>query len=295
MSVKFITSIYTDLYGTKFGGRPNRSGHYRWSLLSLLKMTDAKFVCYTSDREYDSLCTFFYDENSISKDLLEIKIYDLENHHFKNLFDKYKDYEAAKKSDRCMEVQWMKFKWMADEDMTHDYYYWIDSGLSHCGLIPNRYLTLTGPNNKGYYQASLFNNKFLANLIKETGDKFSIIGKENRRNFWSGTVDPKHFTNYDNSIHIIGGLFGGKKEFIPKMFELFEYYGNKVVEEDGRVYHEEDILTLMFRNHEELFNVFNFDIWWHEDERVVGIDMIEHTKKNKSFYKIIEQLNEIYG
>jgi len=51
MSVKFITSIYSDLYGTEFGGRPNRGGHYRYSLLSLLKMTDADFLCYTSDRE----------------------------------------------------------------------------------------------------------------------------------------------------------------------------------------------------------------------------------------------------
>ena len=55
MSVKFITSIYSDLYGTEFGGRPNRGGHYRYSLLSLLKMTDADFLCYTSDREIESL------------------------------------------------------------------------------------------------------------------------------------------------------------------------------------------------------------------------------------------------
>ena len=55
MSVKFITSIYSDLHGTELGGRTGRNGHYRYSLLSLLKMTDADFLCYTSDREIESL------------------------------------------------------------------------------------------------------------------------------------------------------------------------------------------------------------------------------------------------
>lgn len=291
-SVKFITSIYTDLYGTKFGGRPNRRDHYRWSLLSLLKMTDAKFVCYTSNREYDDLCEFFYVNNSVSRDLLEIKIYNLENHFFKELFDKYKDYEAAKFSDRCMEVQWMKFKWLEMEDLSSDYYFWIDSGLSHCGLIPDKYLIKGGPNNRSYYESSLFNNTFLNNLISKTGDKISIVGKENQRNYWSGTVDQKHFIKYNNSVHIIGGLFGGRKDLIKRIFDLFNFYGNNVVREDGRVYHEEDIMTLMFRNHEELFNVFHFDTWWHENERISGLDIIEHTKNNKSFYKILEELNK---
>lgn len=38
--VKFITGIYSNLNGTELGGRPNRHGHYRWSLLSIMKMTD---------------------------------------------------------------------------------------------------------------------------------------------------------------------------------------------------------------------------------------------------------------
>ena len=59
MSTKFITAIYSDLYGTELGGRPNRGAHYRFSLLSLLKMTDADFVCYTSDREIESLKQLF--------------------------------------------------------------------------------------------------------------------------------------------------------------------------------------------------------------------------------------------
>ena len=77
MKTKFITAIYSDLYGTELGGRSNRYHHYRWSLLSLLKMTDADFVCYTSDREYNDVKTFFYDNHKINEDKLQIIVFDL--------------------------------------------------------------------------------------------------------------------------------------------------------------------------------------------------------------------------
>ena len=42
--IKIITAIYTKLNGTELGGRHSREGHYRWSLLSLLKMNDADHI-----------------------------------------------------------------------------------------------------------------------------------------------------------------------------------------------------------------------------------------------------------
>ena len=51
MRVKFITAIYSNLNGTDYGGRQNRGNHYRWSLISLLRMTNAEFICYTSEDE----------------------------------------------------------------------------------------------------------------------------------------------------------------------------------------------------------------------------------------------------
>lgn len=290
--VKFITSIYSNLYGTELGGRPNRHGHYRWSLLSLLKMNDADFICYTSKEEFDSLEHFFYEENNVSREKIKFVVFNLNENEFSEIINKFKDVEGIKRGDRCIEIQYMKFIWFLSEDMSYDYYYWIDAGLSHCGLIPNKYLIPGGPHNQGYYESSLFNNRFLKNLIINTGNKFTLIGKENDRNFWSGTVNPIHFTNYDRSIHIIGGLFGGKKELWEPIINLFKNYVYKVSEHDKRLYHEEDIMTLMFRNHPELFFNYYFETWWHENERIAGTDMAEHVKNNKSFYKILEELNE---
>lgn len=289
MKTKFITAIYCNLFGTEFGGRPNRCGHYKWSLLSLLKMSNADFVCYTSDNEKLDLENFFYVENQISKDKLTIVSFDLSNHYFLELFKKFKDFEQAKRGDRCIELQYMKFIWFLNEDRDYDKYFWIDAGLSHCGLIPNRYLSLQGPHNQGYYESSLFNNNFLENLVNFSQDKFVVVGKENERNFWSQTVSSKHFNLYDRSIHIIGGLFGGNKSIWDNIIDLFKNYAYKVTVEDNKLYHEEDIMTLMFRNHPELFKSLNFDTWYHADAPIPGLSE-NHFEINKSFYKILEEL-----
>ena len=182
MSVKFITAIYSRLAGSDLGGRHARGGHYRYSLLSLLKMTNADFICYTTEDEKQELEVFFYVENNIPKDKLKFVVFDLYDTKFKDLINQKKDIDQTKKSDRCVEVQYSKFSWYWNEDKTYDYYYWIDAGLSHCGLIPNKYLTDNGATRR-YYECNLFQNDFLNNLIEFTGDKLFIIGKENDRNY----------------------------------------------------------------------------------------------------------------
>lgn len=291
MKIRFVTAIYSNLYGTKFGGRPSRFDHYRWSLLSLLKMTNANFVCYCDPSELENLKDFFYNQHKIDQTFLEIIPFDLEDHYFKTLFDQYKNYEQTKHgSDRCIEIQYMKLIWVSQQK-DYDYCFWIDAGLSHSRLIPNKYLATSGVHNSQYYTSSLFNNNFLKNLINFSNDSFVVIGKENSRNYWSGTVNPTHFKTYNSSRHIIGGLFGGKKELWDFVIEQFIESVYIVTKNDGRLYHEEDILTLIFRNYEEKFKMLEFDTWWHENERISGLDIVEHLKHNKSFYKILEELN----
>lgn len=291
MSIKFITCIYGDLYGTELGGRPSRFGHYMNSLLSLLKMTDADFICYTSTREIDRLKNFFYVENNISEQKLKFELSNLRTTRYENLLQKYKNYESAKTSDRCFEIQYQKFSWWWNEDKSYDYYYWIDAGLSHSGLIPNKYLTVnSGP--RQFYESSMFNNDFLKNLVEFSQDKFFLIGKDNDRNFWSQTVDPKWYTNYDRNIHIIGGLFGGKKELWDVLVPMFENYVDKIIEEDKRPFPEELFMTLMYHNHPEYFVRKHFDTWWCRDNAPRETPD-SYFVENKSFYKILEELNNI--
>jgi hypothetical protein len=255
-------------------------------------MSDADFLCYTSDRELPSLIAFFYETHGISPDKLKFEIFDIANTKFKDLINQYKDVEATKKSDRCIEVQYSKFHWWWNEDKSYDYYYWIDAGLSHCGLIPVKYLVGTHPEQR-YYESTLFNNDFLKNLVEDTGDKFLILGKENDRNYWSGTLNPKWYTNWERGLHIIGGLFGGHRDKWDEIVTLFEDYTKNVITEDKGLPHEENVMTLMYYNHKELFERKHFDIWWCRDNAPAGATD-ELFEQNKSFFRILEEFNRIY-
>ena len=293
MSTRFITAIYSDLNGTELGGRPNRGAHYQFSLLSLLKMTDADFLCYTSDREIESLKQFFYVENNISEDQLKFVVFDIANCKFKDLINLRKNVEDIKKGDRCIEIQYSKWSWWWNEDKSYDYYYWIDAGLSHCGLIPLKYLTYDKHPMRRFYESTIFNNDFLKNLIEDSEDKFLILGKENDRNYWSGTVNQKWYKEYDRSIHVIGGLFGGHRDKWDDMVTMFENYVQSILGSDEGLPHEEQIMTLMYFNHKELFVRKHFDIWWCRDNAPQGTSE-ELFQQNKSFYKILEEFNRIY-
>lgn len=292
MKTKIITSIYSNLHGTEFGGRPSRGGHYKYSLRTLLKMTDADFVCYTSESEIEDLKQFFYDENKISDDKLKLKIFDISNFSLTEKINKIKNVEETKVSDRCVEIQYSKFIWSLEESNIDDYdmIYWFDAGLSHSGLFPPKYM-----NNIGYweqhYECSLINNKFLSNLSEFTEDKIVLCAKENVKNYWSGTVPNQYYNEYCMERHIIGGFFGGTVSKMVEYCNIFLEYTNKLLENEPRLYHEENIMSLIYYNHNDLFNPKYFDIWWHEEDRVAGLDLHEYTKTRKSFYKIIEELN----
>ena len=292
MSIKIITCIYSDLSGTEFGGRASRGGHYRWSLLSLLKITDADFLCYTSDRELESLKTFFYIDNNISEDKLKFEVFDISQTKFSQLINEVKNIDDIKRGDRCVEIQYSKFHWWWNEDKSYDYYYWIDAGLSHSGLIPNKYLNNTS-SEKRYFESTLFNNEFIRNVIEDTKDKFLMLAKENVTYFWSGTVDRKWYKEYDPSYHVVGGMFGGHKSQWDIVVPIFEDYLQKIMEDARGLPHEENIMSLMKVNHPELFEVKTFDIWWTPDSGPRELDNSYYEDK-KSFYRILEEFNRIY-
>jgi hypothetical protein len=256
-------------------------------------MTDADFLCYTSDREIESLKEFFYSQNNISENQLKFQIFDLENCKFKDLINSRKNVEDIKRGDRCIEIQYSKFSWWWNEDKSYDNYYWVDAGLSHCGLIPLKYLDEQHHSMRRFYESRLFNNDFLKNVIEDTGDKFLLFGKENDRNYWSGTVDPKWYVNYDRSIHVIGGMFGGHRDKWDNIVTTFENYVQSVLGNDNGLPHEEQIMTLMYFNHQDLFYRKHFDIWWCRDNAPQGTSD-ELFKNNKSFFKILEEFNRIY-
>jgi len=295
MRTLFVTCLYSKLFGSEFGGRDSRDGHYKNSLKSLLKMSDAKFICYTSEDQINDLKSFFYKQNKFNEDQIQFKIFDLKNCEYHKKISELRKTQSNLLHDRCYEIQYSKFFWCLENcnNSDFDYVFWIDAGLSHSGLIPPKYLDQTKGYWEKYFESELFNNTLLNNLIKHTGEKIVVCAKENQRNHWSKTLPKKYYNNYSFDRHIIGGLFGGKKENLKDLCNLFNENIKNVLNNETELYLEENIMSLMFFNNNELFNPLLFDIWWHEEDFIPGVDLKELTLKEKSFYKIIENLNNI--
>ena len=289
MKTLFLTCIYNNLYGTEFGGRPSRTEHYKFSLLSLLRMTNADFLCYTSSNDLSSLEDFFYNQNGISKNKLRFIQFDLNNTKHHHIISKYKDIDSIKNGDRCFEIQYNKFFWFFNEKLDYDYYYWIDAGLCHCGIIPDKYLVSNNTYQK-YFNSYFFDNNFLDKLIDKSKDKVLLLGKSNTgSNFWSNTIPSQYYKEYDSSYHIIGGLFGGNKVVMKRFVEEFEKVFLEVILREQELYSEEQIMSLIFANKKELFKLFSFDVWLHENNLTSHYPP-NYLTINKSFYKSLEDI-----
>lgn len=279
------------MYGTSFGGRPSRQHHYKYSLLSIINITNANFTLYTSENESADLKDFFYKQNNIKDNHLIIKTFDLKNSKYYDDIQKLKTEESMLKLQRCYEIQYNKFFWLKDEILStqYDSYYWIDAGLSHGGLIPKKFLVNSGNAIAKYYTSNLFNNHMLTNLLNKTQNKVYLIGKDNTgANYWSKSVPTKYYNNYNNAIHIIGGIFGGLRNNILEYTDLFDKNLYQLLQEEDALHFEELIMSLIYVNHSDKFNIDYFQTWHHEDS---NIQSLEFLAKNKSFYKILEDLN----
>lgn len=256
-----------------------------------MNITNANFTLYTSENESVDLKDFFYKQNNIKDNHLIIKTFDLKNSKYYDDIQKLKTEESMLKLQRCYEIQYNKFFWLKDEILStqYDYYYWIDAGLSHSGLIPKKFLVNSGNAIAKYYTSNLFNNHMLTNLLNKTQNKVYLIGKDNTGvNYWSKSVPTKYYNNYNNAIHIIGGIFGGLRNNILEYTDLFDKNLYQLLQEEDALHFEELIMSLIYVNHSDKFNIDYFQTWHHEDS---NIQSLEFLAKNKSFYKILEDLN----
>lgn len=289
-----VTAIYNNLHGTSYGGRQSREIHYTHSLKTLMNIPNVKLIIYTND--YVNINTYLknnIDNKNIEYSIIEKSLDSLPN---KDKLDKLKNLEAIKTSTRCFELQYLKILWLLDNlpNNDDDSIYWIDAGLSYSGLIPDKYLNINGNTYYDkYFNCSLFNEKFIQNLIRFTDNKFFVIAKENVNFFWDQTIPEKFYTTYCRDRHIIGGLFGGKKQIVKIVCNKFIELLNVLLTECSILYSEEQVLSALYYNNPEYFQSKFFDLWWHEDniKSLFNGKEQEILKDNKSFYKILEELN----
>lgn len=300
--VSFVTCIYDDLHDTKIAGRHNRGTHYAFSLGQIVKI-GAPIYCYTDRinlyRYMPSFLKHGYDNvNFISYNLFESP-YHHDIQKIKN--KKVKQYlDSPAWRQRSVEIMWGKFDWIIDaaeriglED--NKYLYWIDAGLSHPGVLPEKYNTVHNSieyktnaheYNLRFYNDLIFNNNFPDYLVEKTGkNKFlSFMCKHPQHS------DPSNFKIHDGFFKgtVVGGLFGGN---VKKMYHVAKE-GKKICEELIKAEYlikEEDILTYVLNKdyNESEYTVYSFKTWYHEDW---GIKLFNPERGDTSFSGFFEDM-----
>lgn len=271
MKTLLYTSIYSNLWGTEFGGRSSRNFHYKSSLYNILNLKPNKVICFTSSEELSNLEEYFYKQKNVDREFLTFVVFDLTDSKYFNEIRKLKNLEEMKKTDRCFEIQYNKFFWfdLLPDKENYDRIYWMDAGLSHSGLFPTKYSFGTGQ--EQYYHFNLFNENFLNKLNKITELKPVLVGKNNQHQFfWSQTIPNQYYSNYNNDYHVIGGFFGGKCEDVNKLKNNFEKVLTKLLQSENRLYMEEQILSYLYVENSNNYELLKFDDWYERETHIKG-------------------------
>jgi len=281
MKTLILTSIYSNLWGTEFGGRPGRGFHYKNSLLNILNIKPTKVVCVTSKEEITDLKDFFYVKNGVSSSLLEFIEFDLKKTKYFDKIIQIKDLEKIKKSDRCYEIQYNKFFWidMIKDYQNYDRIYWFDAGLSHGGLFPDQYRKSN--KSDGYYQINLFTPQYLNYLNSLTQEKILLVSKNNSGQFfWSQHLPTQYYKEFNRSEHIVGGFFGGTPKKFIKLCESFDNLLTLLLSQENSLYMEELLMTCLYFNQKDDYIALKFDDWYKRPN---------HTDSSiKYFYNMFE-------
>lgn len=282
--IQLVSCLYSNLADSEFNGRSSRHVHYFLSLKSMLKMK-LPFEMYTSLGHKNDFHTEFTPEEMKYINLNYCELSQLD------LYEKLKPLKKTNKLEpmRCYEIMYGKTKWLRDVCKTTDaeYVYWIDAGLCHCGIFPNK-LKTNPPNNyyDKYFNFKNFNEQLFDRIVRETGDNMYCICHDQSRRVWAQSAPKKYFKHSKiDPIHMIGGLFGGKKDIVIDFCDKFDVLLNRILD-DGLLLTEEQIYTIIVCDNPGLYNKQIFDSWYYEESDLYKSWNGERDNI-KEFYKLL--------
>jgi hypothetical protein len=287
--ITFVTCIYDDLYGNEFGGRPHPTRRYYYGIESQLKMGNP-FVIYTWPKDVQKITDYFKeflgDEKFIK--LIKVEEYDLNTTEIRGVLKKAITENIWVPGDRPYDVMIGKFimmqKAIESNFFNTELFFWIDAGLSHQALFPDKYLDINSGDRR-WSSCSLFTPKVPIKLIESAQDKILVF----KINAIGHYFNKEHLAEEDwHGAFIIGGIFGGKKDIFKTLciesINKFLYFLN----EENTLYIDEQILTIIYSNNKQNFNVIEFDTWYHENS---GDWVKDFIIGKKNFYKLFEDFN----
>jgi hypothetical protein len=266
MKTKLVTSFYTDITGFPFFGHGAIARHERYlHSLRAISNTGEEIICFCNKTQIKMLQEYINLHNLNNVKLKISNLNDLPN------LDKM--IEIKKKTDRFNtyhEVDWNKFYLLSKEiDEDYDYLYWIDVGLSHPGIMLDKYnpdidkadgMSATYWN---YSYTNLFKPELFEKINDFVGDKLLNLGN---KTFFHSVLELNNVLekNIDYSSLTVGGIIGGNMKNMEWFINEFNKYSEMSLSKDTILNHEAIMATITNEN-KDRFSTFEFVTWYHDD------------------------------
>jgi Uncharacterised nucleotidyltransferase len=287
-STVLVTCMYNGLSGTRYGGRLNRDQFYRESLATIARSSGLPILCFVPAADIPIQQAFFEGRPHhiawAPQELADIphtnEIQRIKSNH-------PEDYAALAWQERCVELMWGKFHMLRqalERYTTVEHLFWIDAGLANVNIISTKYIDAEALQAGDIHRVdSAFVPGLFARMREMAGERVLAIKATVAHN----RAIPEKYNDrpYENADGFIGGLFGGKRNVVEALCQLFEDKCEKLLADDV-LYLDESILTGLFADHPELFETYTFDTWFHEgwshhDPKLVNFsqffDLLLHT------------------
>jgi hypothetical protein len=301
-----VSAIYSNGIDSIIGGRGRNIDFYLSSMKNIANL-NFPFVLYTEpenvDKSYNLLSPHFKHLKIIPYELSSFIYYNkfidwkIKNINFNNYLN-----------DRNEILCYLKCFWVKDtidngfftELNIDQQYMWIDSGLTHHGIFPEKIggleLLVKHPDTS-YYPINKLNifSPVLADKFKQyvkninklffcsldwQGDCSRILNCLHKNNLTTNTEYIKE--------HLIGGIFGGNKYLFLDFFEKYSSLLEIFINEGVHLYEEQIFSALNFIE-PELLHREKFDTWWFYSP---GEPNSFLSTEQNSFYKIFTKILE---
>jgi Uncharacterised nucleotidyltransferase len=265
-STVLVTCIYNGLSGTRYGGRLNRDDYYRKSLATIARSSGLPILCFLPAAGIPIEQSFFEGRPHrirwIPQELTDIP-HTNEIQRIKS--DHLEDYSTYVWQERCLELMWGKFHMLRqalERYPTAEHLFWIDAGLANVNIISTKYTDAEALQAGDMHRVdSAFVPDLFLRMQDMAGDRLLAIKSTVPHN--RGIPEKYNDRPYENADGLTGGLFGGKRNVVNTVCQLFEVKVQKLLADDV-LYLEESVMTGLFADHPELFETYTFDSWYHE-------------------------------
>lgn len=288
-----ISAYFADLHLSEFGGRTKHlcESKYLPSLKSIKKTETPLYIWY-DDRYHDEYYIRLRALTS-EQDILEgYSLYDSSLYMRLRKLKMKKDinsYRSQRSYDFCINKLWMierSLHHMPD----YEYYWWMDMGLSYENLFPHKYFPFIHQENhwERFSECTLFCPELIKKLNQEASNKVSIF-MINRPEHGVNRQEFPHY--YDMGKTVIGGLFGGRKDIMQHFISKFLIFVEECIDQE-KLYVEEVYLSIFYMMNPHMFNVYEFDTWYSQDQ-THALDEYGQPPPGQAFFHHFEKLLDL--